>query len=404
MDDFLKIDVCQSCKRPYPWEWTPAVLVGGKALPGTGTWRSQLLEGICPPCTSEIERRRQKHFGELMRRQNLLELLGGEKPCRDFTFDQFKVTGGNKLAFERAKSFDPDSDNLYLWGPCGVGKTHLAWATARRSFEETLSVAIVPAYQLSRRIRMRDPAQEQAAIDEFVRSEVLVLDDLGTESGSPFNRQILQEILDRRTFANLGGLVVTSKYSLDELAAKFTDDAIPSRLAGYLPSSRSQRDRSTRRSTMTRFKWPRRFSVGFSGKIDRRPAAGSITPRIAQQFAACRLCRFCVNDFDDTPSHSRFTIDRFEIPIIISQCDSGRLGPKPGDASQYHKLFHRAFFRRAINDHHDRIVLSFADVARFELFERPPFRFQKDFRVTQPNTVFAVGTPLDDGGGVDAVY
>ena len=232
MDDFLKIDVCQSCKRSYPWEWMPAVLVGGKALPGTGAWRSQLLEGMCPPCTSEMERQRQKRFGELMRRQNLLELLGGEKPCRDFTFDQFKVTGGNKLAFERAKSFDPDSDNLYLWGPCGVGKTHLAWATARRSFEETLSVAIVPAYQLSRRIRMRDPAQEQAAIDEFVRSEVLVIDDLGTESGSPFNRQILQEILDCRTFANLGGLIVTSKYSLDELAAKFTDDAIPSRLAG----------------------------------------------------------------------------------------------------------------------------------------------------------------------------
>ncbi len=79
---------------------------------------------------------------------------------------------------------------------------------------------------------MKDPAQEQAAIDELVCAEVLVLDDLGMGADSAFSRQILQEILDRRNFNEVGGLLINSKYSLDELAAKLADDSIPSRLAG----------------------------------------------------------------------------------------------------------------------------------------------------------------------------
>ena len=77
---------------------------------------------------------------------------------------------------------------------------------------------------------MKDPLQEQAAVDDFVSVEVLVLDDLGDDT--PFSRQLLQEILDFRDFHYRAGLVVTSKYSLDDLATKLADDTIPSRLAG----------------------------------------------------------------------------------------------------------------------------------------------------------------------------
>jgi len=168
----------------------------------------------------------------LTTKSDLIHLLGGEKPYRDFTFEKYAVAPGNHVAYERSKQFDPAIENLYLWGPCGVGKTHLAYATARHSFEEMLSVAIVPAFQLSRRVRMKEPAQEQAVIDEFTLAEVLVLDDLGNGSDTPFHRQILQEILDGRDFHNRAGLMVTSKYSLDDLACRLGDDSLPSRLAG----------------------------------------------------------------------------------------------------------------------------------------------------------------------------
>jgi DNA replication protein DnaC len=162
----------------------------------------------------------------------LVQLLGGEKPYREFTFERYTVTPDNRLAFERSRRFDPTAENLYLWGPCGVGKTHLALAIARRCFAESLSVTVLLAARLSRSVRMKEPREEQTVIDAYARSDVLVLDDLGAGADTAFNRQILQEILDTRDFHDRAGLVVTSAYSLNELAAKLANDSIPSRIAG----------------------------------------------------------------------------------------------------------------------------------------------------------------------------
>ena len=201
-------------------------------MAGTGVWRSPLIDARCPACQDAFEKERAKEQQALARRNELVELLGGEKPYREFTFERYQVTPGNQVAYQRCIEFNPTTENLYLWGPCGVGKTHLAYAAARRCLQETLSATIQPAGQLTRKVRMKDPAQEQTAIEQFVGVDVLILDDLGIGTDTAYGRQLVQEILDRRDFANRAGLVVTSKYSLGGLAEKLQDDSIPSRLAG----------------------------------------------------------------------------------------------------------------------------------------------------------------------------
>ena len=201
-------------------------------MAGTGVWRSQLMDARCPACQDAFGKERTKEQQALTRRKELVELLGGEKPYREFTFERYQVTPGNQLAYQRCREFNPAAENLYLWGPCGVGKTHLAYAAARRWFQETLSATIQPAGQLTRKVRMKEPAQEQSAIDEFASVDVLILDDLGIGTDTAYGRQLVQEILDRRDSANRAGLVVTSKYSLGAVAEKLQDDSIPSRLAG----------------------------------------------------------------------------------------------------------------------------------------------------------------------------
>jgi DNA replication protein DnaC len=232
MTAFLKIDQCINCHRALPWGWVPAVCLNGKTLAGTGVWHSELVDGRCPGCHAALEREREKEKRSIALRKELTELLGGEKPYREFTFGRYQTTPGNQLAFTRCKQFNPATENLYLWGACGVGKTHLAYATARICFEEGLTVAILPAAKLSRKVRTTDPAQEQSAIDELVGVDLLVLDDLGTGTDTAYSRQLLQEILDGRDFQARAGLVITGKYSLNSLASKMDDDSIPSRLAG----------------------------------------------------------------------------------------------------------------------------------------------------------------------------
>src|SRR5262249_15444708 len=133
--------------------------------------------------------------------------------------------------FEAAQQFDASRGNLYLWGPWGVGKTHLAVAVLRRSFARASAALVTPA-QLVRKLRMETPDDEQHAIDFFIGVGVLAIDDLGVGAETSYARQVIQEILDGRAFKDRGGLVVTSPFSLNTLARRFNDRAIPSRLTG----------------------------------------------------------------------------------------------------------------------------------------------------------------------------
>jgi len=164
--------------------------------------------------------------------RRLVKIMGGPRPASEFTFERFRVASENRLAFERARTFAPRQENLYFWGSCGVGKTHLAYAIGRTAVEEDRPVKILKAPEITRSLRMRDPEHEQRALEELARVEVFILDDLGMGTDTPFFRQILQEVLDRRHYRGHGGLVITAKYSLDQLAAKLGEDSIPSRLAG----------------------------------------------------------------------------------------------------------------------------------------------------------------------------
>jgi len=232
MTAFLKIDRCTHCHEDRPWEWVPPLVLAGRVLAGTAVWRSQLAGGICSSCRETWEQRIQNEQGARNRRRALIQLLGGERPYRECTFERYAVLPENRAALETAQRFSARHDNIFFWGPCGVGKTHLAMAIARRSFEEGFSVEILKSPQVVRRMRMKEPDAEQAVIDRLAGAGVLILDDLGMGTDTVYARQVLQEILDTRDYKDRGGLVITSKYSLSMLADRMQDDTIPSRLAG----------------------------------------------------------------------------------------------------------------------------------------------------------------------------
>jgi DNA replication protein DnaC len=232
MSAFLKIDRCAGCQRELSWEWVPPVEVGGRTLPGTGVWRSSLVDELCAGCAEARAAVTARSAQARTKRERLVALLGGMKPFREFTFERFKVHAGNRAAFESALHFDPDLRNLYLWGASGVGKTHLAYAIARRAFWMGRSVTVTTPGRLIRTLRMKPPEEEQRAIDAVVFPHVVVLDGLGRGGDTPYTRQILHKTLDARDFQDRRGLVVTSRLPPTQLVHSCGDDGVASRLAG----------------------------------------------------------------------------------------------------------------------------------------------------------------------------
>lgn len=164
--------------------------------------------------------------------KKLTEIFNASVPAEEYTFERFNTTFDNNRAFMAAKEFNPSTQNIFLWGTCGVGKTHLACAIVREAVKKDLTAIFMKPSRLMRYMRVKEADLQEARIKELARVDVLVIDELGLGKETEFARQILQEILDMRELNRKCGLVITGNYSLEEYATKLGEDPIPSRLAG----------------------------------------------------------------------------------------------------------------------------------------------------------------------------
>ena len=158
--------------------------------------------------------------------------LGGMRAAKTYTAERFNITQHNKMAVEAAKSFDPIKNNLYIHGPTGSGKSHLAAVAARRHLDRFgRGAATWKPQEIARHVRSaRDAADEQDRIMGIAESKLLVIDDLGVQKDTEFMISLLYEIIDFRYMNRPTGMIITSNLSLENLASKIGEDRIPSRL------------------------------------------------------------------------------------------------------------------------------------------------------------------------------
>ena len=157
--------------------------------------------------------------------------LGGPKPFHEFTLEKFNRAAQPHL-FDVASAFNPKMENLYLYGPCGTGKSHIATAIAHRESQKGLRVKVVLLVDLMRSFRGLEAREEEEAIEKLVVLPVFVIDDLGVGKGTEFVMQIIFEILTKRDNAYQNGLIITSNLDLNELAEKMGTDRLSSRIKG----------------------------------------------------------------------------------------------------------------------------------------------------------------------------
>lgn len=123
--------------------------------------------------------------------------------CR---FENFEPRRGTEAALSACRRYaecfalGETETGLLLIGPWGCGKTHLAVATARAVTERSLVKPVfVTAAGLVAAVRAGDGRKlDWSPVEDAVRAELLLLDDLGQENPTPFAREVLYAVVDGR--------------------------------------------------------------------------------------------------------------------------------------------------------------------------------------------------------------
>ena len=157
----------------------------------------------------------------------------GDFAFERFTLLKFEPKGEIRTrALAAVKTFTL-RDNLFIFGPVGCGKTHLAVATARRWPE--LWPDFHPSADFLRSLRLRlNSFEEHEFMVRYCKAPVLVLDDIiEREKSSAFSYGCFFELVDTRIRHGRGGLLLTSNQDLDQLARRYNDEALSSRIFGH---------------------------------------------------------------------------------------------------------------------------------------------------------------------------
>ena len=185
---------------------------------------------------------------ELCRQEQQVEISNlscGQGCFRDFRLDYYdeQIDGSIGISprklmeanLRHCKKFaeNPQGRNLMFVGGTGLGKTFLSACIARELAMKGLSVSYEPAGRLFSKLEKNrfSPTEEtQQQVEKLYSSDLLIIDDLGTELPGNFVTAALYDLLNERLLADKPMLVSTNLL-LSEISTRYSPQ-IASRLHG----------------------------------------------------------------------------------------------------------------------------------------------------------------------------
>jgi len=151
---------------------------------------------------------------------NLIPQGRSENPANQEQFNR---------AYQAARAFAGEPKGwLVLAGPSGCGKTHLAVAIANHCIENNRPAFYITTPDLLDHLRSTFSPSSEIPYDEFFEqvrnTPLLILDDLGAQSSTPWAKEKLEQLLNHR-FSNQLSTVIVSIVPIEE-----SDERIRTRL------------------------------------------------------------------------------------------------------------------------------------------------------------------------------
>ena len=163
--------------------------------------------------------------------KNLYAKSEMSKRARACRFEDYQLTIYNSEAYKICKDYaenfnkikNKPRNGLFIVGECGVGKSHVAFATANALIESEKRVICTSMIDLLADLRanFQNSATEANTLAKYSNCDLLVLDDLGKEKPTEWALQMMYSIVDNR-YNNLKPIIVTTNYTAGDLVKRFT--------------------------------------------------------------------------------------------------------------------------------------------------------------------------------------
>jgi len=183
-----------------------------------------------------------KLYREEQRKELSMLLKIGEQ-----TFETFRLTyypAGQirnimetiyREAVNYAKTFSLGSRSLFMTGNPGLGKTFLSSCIAKEVSEQNFSVVYETAIGLTGTMNKlqfsrQNDEELQSIAERYLKCDLLILDDLGTEMRTAFTISAVYDVLNSRLLAKRP-TIVNSNFNAEQIAYEYSPQ-IASRLDG----------------------------------------------------------------------------------------------------------------------------------------------------------------------------
>ena len=173
-------------------------------------------------CEHEVNERESRRIARFTRES----ALPASKTLPSFDFNAEMIPYRSRIeALASSSDWVERADNLLLFGPSGVGKTHMAAAIGHGLIAQGIRVRHFSAVALVQILQQaRNELRLDDALHKLDKYAVIILDDIGYVRKSEAETHVLFELISYRYEA--GSIIVTSNQPFSQWEDIFSDSAM----------------------------------------------------------------------------------------------------------------------------------------------------------------------------------